>query len=60
MVMSLLINELYFFVCISSGTQRLTNTLQIPSELPISPALFRVVVGLCVALATVCMGIYAF
>ncbi|KAG7281636.1 hypothetical protein CRUP_019148 [Coryphaenoides rupestris] len=43
-----------------NGTQRLTNTLQIPSELPISPALFRVVVGLCVALATVCMGIYAF
>lgn len=43
-----------------NGTQRLTSTLQMPSELAISPALFRVVVGLCVALATLCMGIYAF
>ncbi|KAJ3615276.1 hypothetical protein NHX12_018844 [Muraenolepis orangiensis] len=42
-------------------TQRLINTLQIPGALiTTTTPLFRVGVGLCLALATVCMGIYAF
>ncbi|XP_059902983.1 heme oxygenase 1a [Gadus macrocephalus] len=43
-----------------NGTQRLSNTLPFPGQLITSTPLFRMVMGLCVALATVCMGIYAF
>ncbi|KAM4604223.1 heme oxygenase [Polymixia lowei] len=45
---------------LANGDQMLTSTLQFPSAVISASPLFRMVLGLFVALATVSMGIYAF
>ncbi|CAL8332911.1 unnamed protein product [Merluccius merluccius] len=44
----------------TSQEKLLNDTLQISSDLITSAPLFKMLLGLCVALATVCTGIYAF